>query len=268
MENDYINYIKKISCSIVATFTATSIVHPFDVLRISQQGNMIPKMTVSGLYRGYSVGLLRQCTYSVPNVMIYSELQNIYREKYHVEPSFALKYGIGFCSGAIGGFSGTPSELMMVRSIHPNTLTPGIFHSVKSIWSQYGFRGFFRGSYSTVFRSAFFNGTRLSVYSETKMALLRQYPSLEGSSTLHILSAMSGTSIGVMISNPLDVIKTRIQMAPESKPYVVMRNIISEGPFAFYKGIIPSLVKSVPHSVISFVVLEQLTRLWLGKEVI
>jgi len=200
--------------------------------------------------------------------MIYSKLQDTYREQNRAEPSFVLKGGIGILSGMISGLTGTPSELMMVRSINPHTLTPGFFPSVRTIWSDRGFRGFFRGSSYTIARSAAFNGTRLSVYSETKVALLRQYPSLEGNSAVHILSAMSGASAGVVLSNPLDVIKTRIQMDPGSNPSMIVRNIASEGPLAFYKGFFPSLTKSVPHSVISFVVLEQLTRLWLGKEVI
>jgi len=268
MEPNNTDYLKKLGCSTIATFTATSLVHPFDVLRIMHQVNKTPEMTFSGLYRGYSVGLLRQCTYSIPNVFMYSELQNTYREKYGSDPTFAIKCGFGITSGSIGGFTGTPSELMMIRSINPNTLTPGIFPSFKAIWSQYGIRGFFRGYSYTIARSAVFNGARLSVYSETKKEILQQYPTLEGTTTSHIVSALSGACAGVFISNPLDVVKTRIQMYPGSNPSTIVRNIASEGPLAFYKGVFPSLTKSIPHSVISFVVLEQLTRIWMGKEVI
>lgn len=257
---------QKWACSVIATFTATTCVHPFDVLRISQQGDFASKYTLSSLYRGYSVGLLRQCTYSVPNVMIYSELQNAYASKHKQNPSFWTKFGMGVISGTIGGFTGTPSELMMVRSIHPNTPNPGIVPSITTIWANYGLRGFFRGYHSTIARSAVFNGTRLSVYSETKSTVLRKYPDLDGTTISHILSAICGTTAGIIASNPLDVIKTRVQLNQDLPLQNVVRNVVGGGVRTLYKGFAPSLSKSIPHSVISFVILERLTRMISGKD--
>ena len=72
MNNDYARFL----CGNASAFVATSFVHPMDVIKISKQLNMKPKYNISNLYRGYTVGLLRQSTYSSPNIFIFTQLIN------------------------------------------------------------------------------------------------------------------------------------------------------------------------------------------------
>ena len=76
MNNDYVRFL----CGNASAFVATSLVHPMDVIKISKQLNIKPKYNISNLYRGYTVGLLRQSTYSSPNIFIFTQLMNNYKK--------------------------------------------------------------------------------------------------------------------------------------------------------------------------------------------
>ena len=268
--DDKCNKVSRIMCSMIGAFTATTLVHGFDVIRISQQTNIKPKYTFNYLYRGYTSGLMRQLTYSVPNITIFSELVRQYKDIHDTEPSLLYKTGFGAVSGAIGGFFGTPSEVILVRSINPTIPRAGIVTHANNIYNVNGFKGFINGAYASTTRSALFNSIRLSVYSESKTRIQELYPNLEGTSTLHFTSAICGTSLGIFASNPIDYIKSQVQTPGNTKTVseIVKNTYQHNGIFGFYKGTIASLCKSIPHSVISFVIIERLMRIFTGHDAI
>ena len=268
--DDKCSKITRVMCNMIGAFTATTMVHGFDVIRISQQTNVKPQYSFNYLYKGYSAGLLRQLTYSVPNITIYSELTRQYKEKYNVEPPLLYKTGFGSISGAIGGFIGTPSCVLLVRSINPTIPKAGLFEHAKNIYHTNGLHGFIKGGDVATARSALFNGIRLSVYSESKTQIQGFYPSLEGTSTLHFMSAICGTSLGIFASNPVDYIKSQVQNPGNTKNVseIIKTTYQQSGIMGFYKGTTASLCKSIPHSVISFVIIERLMRIFTGQDAI
>ena len=256
--------------STISAFTATTVVHPLDVIRISQQTNITAQYTISYLYRGYAAGLLRQMTYSVPNVTIFTELIQRHKREHGSEPNFTNKALFGAISGAISGVTGTPSEVVLVRAINPKIPSVSIITGAHKIYTDHGISGFLKGAYVASFRSSVFNSIRLSVYAECKTRVQSAHPRLEGTSTLHFIAAILGTGTGVLVSNPIDVIKSKLQ-ANQSK--ILVKDIISTtyaqgGPLGFYKGVVASLFKSIPHSIITFVILEKLTRIITGNDAI
>jgi len=262
--------ITRVMCSAIGAFTATTVVHGFDVIRISQQTNIIPQYTFKYLYRGYIPGLIRQMTYSVPNMVMFSEMITRYKDNHNAEPPLLYKTGFGAISGAIGGFAGTPSEVLLIRAINPTIPTMNTVAHIQTVYNLKGINGFFRGAYASTTRSALFNSIRLSAYSDSKMRIQQAYPSLEGTSQLHFIAALFGTSLGIFISNPVDYIKSQLQTPNNSKKMVeiVQHTYSVNGIKGFYKGMVASLCKSNPHSVISFVVIERLTRIFTGKDAI
>jgi len=256
--------------STMSAFTATTVVHPLDVIRISQQTNIMAQYTISYLYRGYAAGLLRQMTYSVPNVTIFAELIQRHKREHGLEPNFTNKALFGAISGAISGLTGTPSEVVLVRAINPKIPPVSMITGAHKIYTDHGISGFLKGGHVSSVRSSVFNSIRLSVYAECKTIVQRARPELEGTSTLHFIAAILGTGTGVLVSNPIDVIKSKLQ-ANQSK--ISVKDIISTtytqcGLLGFYKGTVASLFKSIPHSIITFVMLEKLTRIFTGNDAI
>ena len=72
------------------------------------------------------------------------------------------------------------------------------------------------------------------------------------------------------MSCPADVIKSRMQMA-EPGAYTSMlgcaaQTVRNEGALSLWKGYTPAVVKLAPHTVISFIILDNLSRLLMGKD--
>ena len=264
MSND--NIYTKFGCTLFASMFATTIVHPFDVIKVSKQLNYKVLYRFPQIYKGYSTGLLRQVTYSTPNIVIYSGLLNKYKEIYGSEAEYKYKLLFGTISGGIGGLTGNPSEVLFVKALKdiPNQ---NIISSSKEIIQQYGYGHLFNGYKAAIMRSAVYNSVRLSLYSESKNYFQNQFPNLSGTSSLHFLSGSFSTIIAIIISNPIDVMKSRLQKdGTIGANQMIKQTFQHEGISGFYKGLLPSIMKSFPHSIISFMVLEKMTKLITGKE--
>ena len=86
---------------------------------------------------------------------------------------------------------------------------------------------------------------------------------------LHFSAAAISTITAILVSNPIDVIKARAQKEkPKSIITLAKKSFKDEGLKLFQRGLLPSICKSFPHSIISFVVLEKTTQLITGKDAI
>lgn len=260
------NIYIKCGCSMFASMFATSIVHPFDVMKVSKQLNYQVHYTIPHLYKGYLIGLFRQTTYSTPNMVIYSYLLNRYKKTHKSEPEYKYKFLFGAISGGISGITGNPSEVLFVKTLR-NKTNQNILSSSKEIIQQYGYGHFLNGYKAAMMRSAVYNSMRLSLYSESKNYVQYHFPQLVGTSSLHFLSGSFSTILAIIISNPIDVIKARLQKdGTVGAKQMIKHTFQHEGIHGFYKGLIPSIFKSFPHSIISFMVLEKITKIITGSE--
>lgn len=257
---------KRFMITSLSNITATSIVYPLDTIRVSKHLNNKIQYNPYFLYKGYSAGILRQMSYSTPNVFLYSSLLSHYKDKYSHEPSLFYKTSFGIISGSIAGFIGTPAELIMIKGITDKNYK-GILPTVNNIVKKEGFVSLFKGCGPTILRAALYNGTRLPIYSQSKIYITEQYPSLQNTVYLHGICAFIASSVGNLLSNPYDVIKSKMQSS--NKSFVTVFNEIQQkGIKGFYKGFIPNLFKSAPHAIISFITLEKLSYYILKKEIL
>ncbi|KAF8468374.1 mitochondrial carrier domain-containing protein [Kalaharituber pfeilii] len=72
----------------------------------------------------------------------------------------------------------------------------------------------------------------------------------------NFIASIAGASASLIVSAPLDVVKTRIQNRnfenPESGLRIVAKMMKNEGPTAFFKGLTPKLLMTGPKLVFSF----------------
>jgi hypothetical protein len=235
-------------------------------MKISKQIHLPIYYQFSHLYKGYFYGLTRQTTYSAPNVFLYNYLNTYYKESYIQEPSFFIKYSFGLLSGGISGLTGNPSEVLLIKTLHSKDNKNPLQHYKEFIY-QHNYQGLLHGYKMAIMRSAIYNSFRLSLYSENKYFLQYQFPSLKETSFLHFLSSSISTLIAIVISNPVDVIKAQMQQKGNQQLIALIKeNYHQHGIKGFYRGLIPSISKSLPHSVISFMLVEKTMKLCTGKE--
>jgi len=143
------------------------------------------------------------------------------------------------------------------------------FHAIKLIGQQEGLRGFFRGFGAALLASLPASTTWMFTYEMSKQHL---HKAGWGDETplLHATSGGIAGALSATISNPLEIIKTRMQTQDHTKKGVnLYRSAISgvariareEGVLALTKGLMPRLMITVPASAIGLCTYELALRL-------
>lgn len=222
------------------------------------------------IYNGLSAGLLRQATYTTARLGTYTWMYDQV-SKSDQPPSFAIKALLGVGAGAAGAFIGTPAEVSLIRMCADGKLPvdqrrnyKNVFDSLYRICKEEGVLALWRGCMPTIVRAMVVNAAQLATYSQAKQSLLSS-GYFRDNIHCHFWASMISGLATTLASMPVDIAKTRIQNMryingkPEYKGAmdVWLRLIRSEGLFALWKGFTPYYMRLGPHTVLTFVFLEQ-----------
>ncbi|VDD75786.1 unnamed protein product [Mesocestoides corti] len=230
------------------------------------------------LYTGLSAALLRQATYTTARLGIYTSLFEYAsaHSKSSGPPSFLTKMGIGLTAGVLGSFVGTPTEVCLIRMTADGRLPAAqrrnytnVFNALYRVCKEEGLFALWRGAVPTMGRAAVVNVAQLVSYSQFKQIILENDLIKDGFG-VHLSASMCSALITTVASLPVDIAKTRIQNMrtingrPEYSGIfdVLGRTVKSEGVLALWKGFTPYLFRIGPHTVLTFVILEQLNSLY------
>ncbi|RUS74525.1 hypothetical protein EGW08_017713 [Elysia chlorotica] len=230
---------------------------------------------LSGIYSGLSAGLLRQATYTTTRLGIYSSLFDVF-SKEGQPPNFLTKALIGVTAGGCGAFVGTPAEIALIRMTADGRLPvaeqrgyKNVFNAIGRIISEEGIFTLWRGCIPTVGRAMVVNAAQLASYSQAKQILISSSYFKEGL-FLHFVASMISGLITTAASMPVDIAKTRIQNMkmidgkPEFKgAFDVLGKVVrQEGFFSLWKGFTPYYARLGPHTVLTFIFLEQMNKMY------
>jgi len=244
---------------------------------------IIAKEGVIAMYSGLSAGLLRQATYTTTRLGIYSWLFDNFTAADGTPPGFTTKALMGMAAGICGAFVGTPAEVALIRMTADGRLPPAerrnyknVFDSLIRITREEGLITLWRGAIPTMGRAMVVNAAQLASYSQTKQMLLTT-GYFKDNIGCHFVASMISGLVTTAASMPVDIAKTRIQSMkiidgkPEFKGTldVLTKVVKTEGPFALWKGFTPYYARLGPHTVLTFIFLEQLNSTYnsmvLGK---
>ncbi|XP_076388702.1 mitochondrial 2-oxoglutarate/malate carrier protein isoform X2 [Megachile rotundata] len=265
---------------------ATCFVQPLDLIKNRMQLSGTKTTTISvissivknegllAFYSGLSAGLLRQGTYTTARLGIYTWLYELASKD--SQPNFFMKALIGSTAGCIGAFVGTPAEVALIRMTADGRLPiaerrnyKNAFNALVRIAKEEGFLALWRGTIPTMGRAMVVNAAQLASYSQSKEILLNTGYFEEGIS-LHFVSSMISGLVTTAASMPVDIAKTRIQNMkivdgkPEFKGAidVIVQVCRNEGLFSLWKGFFPYYARLGPHTVLTFIFLEQMFGLY------
>ncbi|XP_063918842.1 mitochondrial 2-oxoglutarate/malate carrier protein-like [Zophobas morio] len=280
-----------------AGMAATCFVQPLDLLKNRMQlaatqkeratsfqvaKKIIATEGITGLYNGLSAGLLRQATYTTTRLGVYSWLFETFSQG-DIKPGFFAKAAMGMAAGVCGAFVGTPAEVSLIRMTADGRLPPqerrnykNVFDAIIRMTKEEGVLTLWRGAIPTMGRAVVVNAAQLATYSQAKQMLMNTGVFGDGI-FLHFLSSMISGLVTTVSSMPVDIAKTRIQnmKTVQGKPEysgavdVLAKIVKNEGLFALWKGFTPYYFRVGPHTVLTFVFLEQMNvtynRVVLGK---
>jgi len=234
----------------------------------------------AALYTGLSAGLLRQCTYTTTRLGVFNTLMDSKKGPNGEAPSLAYKALFGLTAGAIGSVVGTPAEVCLIRMSSDGRLPPAerrnytsVGNALVRIVKEEGILTLWKGVGPTVGRAMVLNMAQLASYAQFKEIIKRNF-GLEDGIKLHFLASMCSGFVSTVASMPVDIVKTRVQnMAPladGTMPYKGAADcfgkiVKNEGVFALWKGFTPYYFRLGPHTVLTFIFLEQMNKAYLGK---
>lgn len=189
-------------------------------------------------------------------------------EKRRSTPTHGLISGV--VAGVVTSVLCAPLDVAKVRQqvqggLQLDAKYTGVIATLKSIHANEGIRGLFTGLNIAIINIPLFLGIYWYSYENMKQILSSKYDL--PLPALHVVSAMSSACVADCISNPLWVVRTRLQTEylhrtalspcllknyPTTPVLTVVRNIYAqEGIGAFYKGLTASFL-GLPHVAIQF----------------
>ncbi|CAH0588840.1 unnamed protein product [Chrysodeixis includens] len=231
--------------------------------------DIVKKEGVMGFYVGLSAALFRQATYTTGRLGVFNGLFD-YHKGHWGQPTFPTKIVIGMVAGGIGAFIGTPAEVALIRMTADGRLPPekkrnykNVFNALSRITTEEGVTTLWKGGAATVSRAMVVNGAQLGSYAQAREMLL---PAMGDGLPLHTVAAMISGFVTSVASLPVDIVKTRVQNASKGVQITqmsVLRDVIkNEGVLALWSGLLPTYCKIGPMTVLIFIFLEQLNKLY------
>lgn len=213
---------------------------------------------------------MRQATYTTTRLGVYQYLEDEFKQRYSALPGFQWKLLFGMIAGGIGAIIGTPAEITLVRMTADGRLPVAerrnykhAFDALARITREEGILTLWRGWQPTVIRAMVLNAAQLAVYSQAKQSLVTNKVMNDGTPAHLVASTISGFA-STVVSIPIDITKTRLQNMKNNEYKgtldVLLKVVRNEGFFALWKGFTPYFLRLGPHTIITFLIMEQLNK--------
>ena len=253
---------KRIVFAPIAGIVEACVMQPFDTIKVLKQSNQYPGFRnllrakgVTHLYKGLTPFMGQMF---VKYGIRFSSFETLRGNK----DSFSRNFMAGVGAGILESVFITPFELVKTTLQTRDSLSDPL-RATKRVVSNNGILGLYRGFSFTCFRQGINQGSNFTTYMMIRNKIIEPG---ERPSVLKVFGAglLSG-SIGPMLNNPFDVLKTRY-MNPKYKDYnnvaQVLREIIQkEGATTLWKGIGLRIFRVAGGQAVTFSVIEQLTYL-------
>uniref|UniRef100_A0AAZ3PRP2 Mitochondrial dicarboxylate carrier n=1 Tax=Oncorhynchus tshawytscha TaxID=74940 RepID=A0AAZ3PRP2_ONCTS len=235
----------------LSSSAAACITHPLDLIKVHLQTQHEVRMRMVGmtmsvvqregvlaLYSGLSASLCRQMTYSLSRFAIYETVSDQMKDRTHGPMPFYQKVLLGLFGGFAGGFIGTPADMVNVSYAHA---LDGLFR----VWKEEGMKKLFSGATMASSRGALVTVGQLACYDQAKQLVLGT-----GAMQDNILTHFLASLIRLLLSWIVFLLFQGLLHC--------VRDTAKLGPNAFYKGLVPAGIRLIPHTVLTFIFLEQL----------
>ena len=181
-------------------------------------------------------------------------------------------------SGFLGGIAGNPADILNVRMQNDAALPAADRRNYKNaldglvrMFREEGVASLFRGVWPNSARAVLMTASQLASYDIFKKELLI-YTNLGDNLYTHFTASLMAGFVATTVCSPVDVIKTRIMSTKtkESMMALLTRITRQEGWGWMWRGWLPSFVRLGPHTIATFMFLEQhkkLYRRYKGYEV-
>ncbi|KAI8996837.1 mitochondrial carrier domain-containing protein [Pilobolus umbonatus] len=266
-----------------AALLARIITHPMDTLKTRLQIMNIPINTalfhkivfphpqqpklasLLGLYKGLPITLL----FSIPAFSVYLSCYETSKELLHSHTASIKRDSVpnhlisGCLAEVTAGILFTPMEVMKNRLQTSQRIYAGSI--AKHILAAEGIKGFFKGYWMGLVVFIPHSMTYFVTYEKLKKWLTVQDDKQESPFKMYMLCSSIAATLGIILSTPLDIIKTRWQISAAEHgqqyrhgPISIARRMMKEGKGAFTRGLGARIAWGIPTTAISMTMFEVL----------
>ncbi|CAN9145906.1 unnamed protein product [Alternaria alternata] len=242
-----------------ASCFATFFTHPLDLVKVASSA-----VACANSYILTRSAQLRQGTYSMTRFGVYEALKDRMTTA-DSKPSFLTLVGMASISGFLGGFAGNPGDILNVRMQHdaalPREKRRGYKNAIDGIIRmsrEEGVASLWKGVWPNSSRAVLMTVGQLATYDGFKRVLLNYTP-LQDNLATHFTASFLAGFVATTICSPVDVIKTKVMSSSENVGLIktVSDTMRAEGFRWMFKGWVPSFIRVGPHTVLTFLFLEQ-----------
>lgn len=219
---------------------------------------------LKGLYKGIKAAYGRELTYSSLRLGLYEPFKKLWGATGKDVPIWK-KFLSGSSAGLVAACAANPIDFLKIRMQNWEGESHSLTWHAKTVYSEAGIWGFYRGVQITIVRAMLINGTKLSTYDQIKTNL-KKMGYVDGL-LLQFLCSMTAGFIMASVSAPFDLCRTRVFSQDSANPKYkglidcLVKTVKNEGPKGLYKGFIPMWGRMGPFTVIQLVTWEQLRKM-------
>ena len=177
-------------------------------------------------------------------------------------------------AGALGGLVGNPSDVVNIRMQNDSSLPieqrrhyRNAFDGIFRITREEGIPTLFRGLTPNLVRGVLMTALQVVTYDIAKSVLVDNLLMDPALKLTHFLALLLAGLVATTVCLPADVVKTRIMNAKGllgNAVTILLQAVKTEGLGFMFRGWLPSFIRLGPHTIVTFLALEQLRKYKLG----
>eukprot|EP01084_Bolivina_argentea_P187829 323470_1 len=237
------------------------------------------KLGIRGYYRGYKPAVLRASLNNALSATVYKPVRKFLGYDNRDCPLY-IKMAAGIITGSSTQLLAAPTDLLKVRlqadATRDNARYHGFADAIIKIYSEHGWRAFWKGLGPSMCRAGFSVAATLGTYDHSKSFLLshdicKSKGITDKDIRLHLVCSIVSGFFATLFACPFDVVKTRYQSQSLNRPIYLssrdcLANIVkNEGLLVLFKGFVPMYARLGPWQISFFIVFEFLHKQFLGK---
>jgi len=219
---------------------------------------VVSKDSLSGLWRGVMPSMVK----TVPGVGLYfSSMHYLKTTLCDGRPSHLQSILIGCSARTVAGSIMIPFTVIKTRFESPNFHYSSTISALRHILRTEGLRGLTRGLGATLVRDVPFSGLYLMFYEHLKNVTPADANQTHGSSA-HFICGMTAGVLASLVTQPADVIKTRLQLSPDTKSVTTVIGQIyrQQGLVGFTSGLVPRSLRRTLMAALAWTVYEKMIK--------
>ncbi|XP_021718080.1 folate transporter 1, chloroplastic-like isoform X2 [Chenopodium quinoa] len=284
----------------VAGFATVAIMHPLDVVRTRFQVNdgrisNLPSykntpnaiFTIArsegsrGLYAGFTPAVIGSSISWGLFFFFYSRAKKRYSRDEEDKLSPGHHLAAAAEAGALVSFFTNPvwvikTRLQLQNPLHQTRQYSGVYDALRTITKEEGWTALYRGIWPSLLLVSH-GAIQFTAYEELRKLLVDFKSEKAKTKDVEVLNSLDYTFLGasskvaaILFTYPVQVIRSRLQQRPNQNGvpryadsfHVIKETARFEGLRGFYKGITANLLKNVPASAVTFVVYENVLKVF------